>query len=351
MGVFDRLRIWRARERYMPLPRRIRSGTTALIAIAVIVVALTIGLVLERGNTPRDAAMIAWAEAHATDPVQLIERATRTRPVLLLGDVVGAPAPKRLAATLIDTLGMAGRLEAVGLEVPADQQTWIDLYLETDPEDASVLLAHPRTIREDEGAGRAMLQVYRAVWRVNRALGANRRIRIIALDPSAWPPPPGISPARALAVFAQRDSIMQATLDARLFDRSARPRVLVFVDGLHVQKSGARLATGGIAPATVEWLGARLANRGVPIFTVIVDAARGTGAPSPVAGHRAGPLYSLLRANLSIPAAGLAFPLTGSAAPTADWLASPTGPGVGFQRLPADPRLEGRIDAWVILPN
>jgi hypothetical protein len=72
MGFFDRLRVRRARERYMPLPRRIRSGTTALIATAVIVISLGISLVLDRRGAPRDDGVVAWAEANASDPLRLM---------------------------------------------------------------------------------------------------------------------------------------------------------------------------------------------------------------------------------------------------------------------------------------
>jgi hypothetical protein len=351
MGLFDRLRTWRARERYMPLPRRIRRGTTALIAVAVIATTLAISLVLDLRSSPGDAALLAWAEANATDPVAMIERETRSRSVLLLGDVIGAAAPKRLAAMLIDTLGLAGRLEAVGLEVPADQQTWIDLYLQTDPEDTSVLLANPRSVRGDEGTDRALLGVYRAVWRVNSVLGVNRRIRIFALDPPTWPPAPGLSPARTLGAFAQRDSFIHATLDAQVLERNPRARVLVFVDGLRVQRGGARLAAGGIAPIEMEWLGQRLADRGVSSFSVLVDAPRGPGAFAPIAGHRAGRLFDLLRNRLSIPENGLALPVTAAADLSPDWMGSPARPGIEFHSLPEGYALGGRFDAWVFLAN
>jgi hypothetical protein len=348
MGFFDRLRTRRARERYMPLPRRIRSGTTALIAMAVIAVTLAISLVLDWRSDPGNEAVLAWVEANATDPIRLIDRATRSRTVLLLGDVIGAAGPKRLAATLIDTLGLAGRLEAVALEVPADQQAWIDLYLETDPEDASVLLTHPRTIRESEGVEQSLLAIYRAVWRVNQVLGANRRIRIIAADPAEWPPAPGFSPARALTTFAQRDSVMHAILRTRILDRNPRARILVFVDGLHVINADARAAGGGIAPVEIRFLAARLADSGVPAYSVLVDASRGAGANPPVAGYRAGPLHGLVRGRLAIPQNGIALPIAGSNLGT-NWLASPERPGLDFQVLFPAPTLEGRIDAWVFL--
>jgi hypothetical protein len=332
----------------MPLPRRIRSGTTALIATAVIVISLGISLVLDRRGAPRDDAVVAWAEANASDPLRLIERETRARPVLLLGDVAGATGPKQLATLLIDSLGGAGRLEAVALEVPSDQQAWIDLYLETDPEDPSILLAHPRTIRESEGSDRPLLGIYRAVWRVNSVLGANRRIRIIAMDPPEWPPAPGTSPARALAAFANRDSVMQATLEMRLLGRNPRARVLIFVDGLRVLDGTARISTGGIAPVRIDWLGARLVESGVPTYSVLVDAPRGSGANAPVAGHRAGPLRDLLRNRLSIPESGLAIPVAGSQLGT-DWLASSERPGMEFEMLRPRPSLDGHLDAWVFL--
>jgi hypothetical protein len=351
MGIFDRLRMLRARQRFMPLPRTVQRGTTAIVAVAIIALTIAISLVLGRRGAGREDQIVAWAESRAEDPVGLVLRETRSRPLLLLGDVIGARGPKRFAAALIDTLGRAGRLDAVALEVPADQQTWIDIYLETDPEDTSVLIAHPRTIREDEGAGRALLEVYRAVWRVNQSLGANRRIRIWALDPPSWPPPPGYSPARAVTAFAQRDTHMVAVLESRILTRSPRARVLVFVDGLRVQRGRARISTGGITPMEIEWLGSRLAAGQASVLAVLVDAPRGSGAATPIAGHRAGPLHALLRQRMSWPAAGIGLRITPDAGLSAEWLAAPGGPGIELDPRPVDADIARRIDAWVLLPN
>lgn len=348
MGFKGRMRVWRARERYMPLPRRIRRGTTALIAIGVILVSLGVSLILDRRSAAGDEALIEWARENAVDPFQLIERETRSRSILLLGDIIGASAPKRLAEALIDSLGLDGRLEAVALEVPADQQPWIDLYLATYPEDTSVLLAHARSIRAGEGGDYPLLGVYRTVWRVNQVLGANRRIRIIALDSPDWPPQPGFSPARALATFAIRDSVMLENLDSRILERDPRSRVLVFVDGLRVIDAPARVRTGGAAPVQMRSLASRLLERQLPVYAVLVDAPRGSGAFAPIAGYHAGPLHRIIRSNLSLPPAGIALPIASSPLNTS-WLPSMERPGIDFQFLFASTSLDRHADAWVFL--
>ncbi len=332
-------------------PRTIGRRTAVWVGGFVLIAAAVGTLVLERRGAERERRVVAWVEAQAGDPVATAVNAARGRRLVLLGDVMGAPAPKRFAAALIDSLARTGGLDMVALEVPADQQTWIDLYLETDPEDATVLLTHPATLREGEGADRALLDVYRAVWRLNREFGADRRIRVVALDTPDWPPAPGTSPARALAAFAQRDSIMIEALTRRVLERSPTARVLVFVDGVHVLRNGARLTTGGTSPLLVQWLGERLRgfeSRGQ--ISILVDARPGPGATRPVAGHQPGWLHDVIRARTSVPRAGIGLRVPADLDLDGTVLGDPGGPGIRVEAVPAGVPLAGLIDVYVLLP-
>ena len=341
----------RARRRYMPEPRTIGRRTTVWVAGVVLAGAAVATLVLERRGAERERRIMQWVDERAGDPVATVINAARGRRIVLLGDVMGAPAPKRFAAAVIDSLARARRLDVVALEVSVDQQTWIDLYLETNPEDATVLLAHPRALREGEGTGRALLDVYRAVWRANSAMGADRRIRIVAIDAPDWPPAAGISPARALAAFAQRDSFMVEALRRRVLERNPGARVLIFADGVRAGRSGARLATGGAPPFDVVWLAERLRafeSRGV--LSVLVDARPGPGATRPVAGYQPGWLHDVIRARMTVPRAGLGLRVPPDLDLEWDVLGGAGGPGIRVDAVPPGLTLADLIDVYVLLP-
>src|SRR5690606_22491438 len=140
-------------------------------------------------------------------------------------------------------------------------------------EDASILMARPRLIREAEGVSRAYMEVLRAVRRVNDELGADRRIRVLAIDIEGWPPGGGESPAAASQRFGQRDERMYEILKPALV-ADPQMRVLIFVGGLHALRGSTGVVqTGGTRTVETQWLASRLlADYPQDVYTILVDA-------------------------------------------------------------------------------
>lgn len=294
----DRLRQRRARRRYMPRARRSRTGRTTKFAIVLLFAIVAAAALLEmRRGGGAEAELVEHARTRAADPLELVEAAARTRRLLFLADVPSASAPKRFAAQVVERLAQGPGLDVLVLDVPADEQPYIDRYLMTTPEDASILLARPRAIREDDGASRALVDLYRTVWRVNRDLGAYRRVRIVAADLPRWPPGRATSLHDAARLFGERDEHMLETVTERVLARSPNARVLFFTDGLHVLRAGGgRVQTGGTRPVDVAWLAARLAERHPQeVFSILVDATPSRAIRADVAAYRGTALAEPLR--------------------------------------------------------
>jgi hypothetical protein len=279
----------RARQRYMPKARRAKTGTTARLAGIALIVIIVIAALLElRGGGGAETGFVEYARAEALDPVDLAEVAARSRRFLFISDIPSATAPKRYVERVIERVALGSGLDLLVLDIDAAEQPFIDRYLATTPEDASILLARPRAIREGDGASRALLDVYRTVWRVNQELGAARRIRIIAADAEGWPPVRATSPADAAQVYGTRADRMLENVVNRAGGRNQGARVLLFVDGLQALKSGGgRVQTGGARPVDIRWLGVQLGERHpADVFTILVDAAPSRSIATEVAAYR-----------------------------------------------------------------
>lgn len=283
----------RARNRFMPKARPERTGRIAKVSAIALVLILAISAVLELGGGNAGSGLAERVRADGMPPLDLIEQAARARRLIFLADIQGTTAPRRLAAEAVERLGMGMGLDAVALEVPASEQPYIDLYLNTPQEDASILLTRPRAVREGESG---FFDIYRAVRRVNDQLPPERRMRIIALDDEDWPPQRALSPNLLAQRFGTRDSVMQQRIMAVL-ERAPRARILVFVSGLQaLANGGARVQTGGTRTVEARWLAARLRELyPQDVYSILVDAP-GAGRARPlVAAYRgtaAGPLLA-----------------------------------------------------------
>lgn len=333
------------------MPRRKfgRLGVTGAFAVAALVLIFVAGwLVDRRSSSASDRALAELAEQAAEDPVDMIARAARANRIVFISDIHNATAPKELAASAIRKIASESGLDAVIVEVGADQQPYIDQYLDRAPENAAVLLSHPRTVREPGSATRAMLDVYHTVWQINEKLGPDERIRIIAADLPGWPETGATSMAETASKMAERSAHMQSVIDARVLSTIPTARMLVFMTGLHGLKSGSvMLQAGGGATVTVEPLAARLAASTDEVFTFLVDApAAGTTGRevAPYVGTRVSEILAQQGANQRFAA---------EVTSAFDYLRRPITekktPGIEFSIAPNDYRLSAVADGYINL--
>lgn len=271
-----------------------RGGAVALAALVVVMVA---ALVVDSGGGSDIKPLEDYLERSGSAPTDLVESLARAGRILILSDIHDRPEPKRLAAEAVEVLAQGPGLDAVVLEVSSEEQPYIDSYLSAVEEDATVLLGRPAAVREEEGVPRAYLDIYRAVWRQNRELGATRQIRIIAADLPGWPPSAGTDSKRMAELYARRADHMIERMQSDLLERMPDARMLVFVDGYQaLKRTHGEVHFPGVDPVRVEWLGARLADRmGRDVRTILVDAGSGVSGVLRLPIYRGTRLHRPLR--------------------------------------------------------
>ena len=338
----------RARRRYMPQARTDRTGRTAKVAIALLALILLASALLELRGESGSAALQSYVTEHGMPPLDLIERAGRGRRLVFLADVGGAAATKRLAADAIERLARTSTLDVVALGIDADEQRHIDLYLNAEQEDASLLIARPRLLHEAEGAAQGYLAILRRVRQLNDELGADRQIRVLALDPPDWPPARAVAPHELARRFGERDEHMRETI-GRVLARDPRTRVLFLLDGLHALRgAGGSVQTGGTRTVTVRWL-ASLLEQQYPqdVYSILVDAPVVRSAAPQVVAYRGTAAGPLLAERLGTRAVGVAVgrPFGFTRQPI-----RVTGrPGITFELDPRGFTLPQVADAYVYL--
>lgn len=271
------------------------------VALAALIVVMGGALVLDAGGGADIKPLEDYLERSGMSPAELIERVGRSGQILILSDIDDRPEPKRLAAEAVEVLAQGPGLDAVVLEVSSEEQAYIDSYLNAVEEDATVLLSRPAAVREGEGVPRAFLDIYRAVWRQNRELGATRQIRIIAADLPGWPPPPGTDPDRIAELYTERAEHMLQRMRADLLDRMPEARMLVFVDGYQaLKRTHGEIRFPGVDPVRVDWFGSMLSKQaGLQVRTILVDAGTGTSGVLRLPTYRGTRFYRPLRRELN----------------------------------------------------
>jgi hypothetical protein len=322
-----------------------RGGAVALTVLAIVIAA---ALFLDAGSGAETEPIQALLNDAGRPPVEVVEAAGRVARVVLLSDIRGQAGPKRLAAEAIRALAQGPGLDAVVLEVPSDEQGVIDTYLSRGEEDATVLLGRPAVVRDQGGAGRSYLDIYRAVWQVNQEVGPARRIRIIAADIPDWPPPEGASPQEIASLFSQRARHMLQRMDDELLELMPEARVLIFVDGyLTLQRTRGQLSFAGGAAREVEWLGELLRERApAATRTVLVDAGASPTAVRRLPDYHGTDLHRPLRRGVGR-SAGLRIDDTFSVvrAPILEMSA----PGLRLEILPRGYELRDVADDYIFL--
>jgi hypothetical protein len=241
-------------------------------------------------------------------------------------------------------------LDAVLVEVGHDQQRFLDSYFSRSPENAAVLLAQPRTLRESGAGARAYLELYPRIWALNEKLGADRRIKVVAADLDDWPSQRARSLAERTRLYAERGQTMVANLEQEVLNTSPRSRVLVFMSGLQALKRGTgQLQTGGTTPVRAQWFAAHLESK-FPgeVHSVIVDAT-GTSHPDDLVSYLGTRLPG--EAESVLPAGRYALRVNEAF----DFLSRPiraiTGPGLLFDIQPRQYKLKTVADQYIHLGN
>lgn len=319
--------------------------------MGVLVASVATATLLNRRRTEMQAAeLVAYAERARMDPVQLVLWGARANTIVLLGDVAGLTAPKRIAARAIDALARGPGLDAVVLDVPESLQPVIDRYLESDPEDAGLLAVSPGALPSASSVAHAYLQIYRAVWRFNQTVGPARRIRIVAAGLPTDGAAAGVRAPHVIASqYARRDEHMMQRTEEEVLQRSPGARVLVFAEGYHVlQRGRGRLHFAGGMPIDVIWLGARLAARHpTQVFSILIDrapASAGLGIE-----YTATRVADLLRKGVWTVTAPFGVPLDRHFDFVREPIHTAVGPGLRLEILPDGYRLRELADGYIYL--
>lgn len=346
--------IWRpvrhiARPRWRTSHKLGRLGVTGVAAIAALGVILIAGWILDqRGASAADQRLAALAKSAEADPLDLVTRAARANRIVFLADIHNSVATKEFAARAITAVAKSSGLDAVVLEVGRDQQPYIDLYFDRAPEDASVLLAHPRTIREPGAATRGYLEIYRAIWKLNEKLGPAERVRVIAADLPGWPQARPGSPAEAAREMGQRSRHMTDVVDQTVLSTIPTARIFVFMTGFNAMKSGSlMLQTGGTVPVSIKPFAHELAAATDEVYSILVDAPLSGSSGREVAPYLGTRVTDVLREQ------GVRRRFAATITDEFDYLKQPLlekkTPGMEFNIDPRDYRLRDVADAYINL--
>lgn len=338
-----------ARRRFMPAGRRPTAATTrkAAIIALVLILSATAALQMRGGSTAAEDFAAAFAR-DAVPALDIVERAAASRRLVFLADVPSASSPKRLAADAIEKIAEGSGLDVVALEIDAAEQPFIDRYLATPSEDASIILSRPRITHESEGVSSAYVEVLRAVRRMNDKLGADRHIRIVAIDTEGWPPAGAVSPSEAAQQFGDRDTQMARTLQS-ILESDPKTRVLFFVGGFHAMKSGTGIVqTGGTRTVEITSLAARLLQSyPQDVYSILVDATPSRIPVATVAAYRGTAAGAILRDAGAKSGTGM------TTGPAFDFVRNPIDvvekPGIHFDLTPHDLTMQQIADAYIYL--
>ena len=331
------------------LSRRLgRSGT---LAIAIGVAALLVTLFVQGFIGGGDADELReFVEAQGSSPIELIASGVGARRIVVIGDVPGMSAPKTLAEQALREMAAHGGVDALVVEGDSALQQVFDRYTATTPEDASILTRAEGLLPAGE-VGRQWLDLYRAVYAINEELGADRRIRILAAAPEAWPPRAALPPKEAAESYAARGRAMAERVSTQMLERTSRARVVALVDPLQAIRSGSgELRVGGGGAITSNWFAAELAARyPVDVYSVLLDVSLDNSGYPLVVQYAGTRLHQRLMK--AIPSESTGMPTSGPIGEYRSPLVLRTGPGITVSILPDDHTLADLVDGYVFLPQ
>ena len=214
-------------------------------------------------------------DAQTSRPFEFVQSALTRHRVVFLGDIHPSAEPKQLVSRLIREQGAGATIDLLALEVASEQQETIDRYLGSTPEDTTILLDNPRTLRSHWGASAEYLDIYRAVYRWNGD-HPDRPVRILAADIRGWPISP-LTEHMATGGFVNRDVWMAAAF-RKVLDAHPEWRMLAFMGGYHGLKGvGGEVALGRAHDRFDRWFAGYLADDGYEVFSILADAPQDGG--------------------------------------------------------------------------
>lgn len=337
-----------ARRGLLPPPKYGRTVvTTAFAAVALLLILFAGWLIDRRGASEAETRLADLARTGSDDPAADIAAAVRANRMVFLSDIHASTATKRLAALAIERTAATTGLDVLVLEVASDMQPVIDRYLQSSPEDASILVTNEKAIRAPGAATRAYLDIYRTVWRLNEKLGADQRIHILAADLEGWPPARPLSPADLARRSAEREAHMQERIQS-MFDRQPGARTLIFMTGFHALKSGEGvLQSSGATPVQIAWLASRLTQRSPEeVYSFLVDApaSGGGGDVTTYLGTKIGGILQRSGVNRIV-----SMRITSEFDEVKQPLLLRKTPGLSFEIHPRDYDLRAVADAYIRL--
>lgn len=273
-------------------------------------------------------------------PAAFVLEALAGHRVVFVGDVHPFAEPKQVLADVLRALTPGTAPALLALEVAAEQQPVLDRYFATAPEDTTILLDHPRTLREHWGASADYLAIYRAAWAWNAAHPA-QRIRVAAIDLPRWPLFQH-SEAMAAGTFADRDRVMAFRF---LRELKAFPagRALVFMGGLHgLRAVGGEVHVGRAMERFDHWFAGYVEAEGQPVYTILTDAPLEHG-------QAASRVYDRLAARH--PAGGIAVALDATTDADTEPMRAVALDGYSLGFAPARFRLRDAAQAMLVLTH
>jgi hypothetical protein len=215
------------------------------------------------------------ATAQTTPPFEFVQAALARHRVVFLGDIHPLAEPKLLVTRLIREQGAGAQIDLLALEVASEQQEAIDKYLSAVPEDTTILLDNPRTLRSHWGVSAEYLGIYRAVYRWN-AEHPERPVHVLAADIRGWPIAP-LTEHMATGGFVNRDVWMAAAF-RKVLDAHPDWHMLAFMGGYHGLKGvGGEVTLGRAHDRFDRWFAGYLADDGYEIYTILADALEDGG--------------------------------------------------------------------------
>jgi hypothetical protein len=227
--------------------------------------------------------------AQTSPPFEFVQSALARHRIVFLGDIHPLAEPKLLVSRLIREQAPGATIDLLALEVASEQQEYIDRYLSSTPEDTTILLDHPHTLRSHWGASAEYLDIYRAVYQWNRA-HPDHPVHVLAADLRGWPISP-LTEHMATGGFVNRDVWMAAAF-RKVLDQHPGWRTLIFMGGYHGLKVvGGEVKLGRAHDRFDRWFAGYLADEGYQIYTIVSDALMegGHGATRVFDAMAAGP--------------------------------------------------------------